>query len=347
MYQIENHYKEELKQSYTRITFIVIITLVLVYMNFHLEKELLVVNVTMGIITLLTLLHLLFLYKFPKKLLSQRKTFTIIMDIAATTVFVFYLDELGILFTPMYFWIILGNGVRFGMKYLLISIGTSLFCISMILLYSTYWQNNPLVLYALELAIIVVPLFVAKLLKRLIHQSEELHELLRLTEHQSKHDSLTDLPNRTYFDKLLQKYIEEETGFALYFIDLDGFKGINDNLGHSLGDAILKIVAKRLKETMPESSFVSRFGGDEFILIVKDDSIDHKALAQKIITELSVPYTIQSKNISLSASIGISYYPEDTHYKELIIQYADKAMYHVKSMSKNSFIEYSELNTQQ
>ena len=131
---------------------------------------------------------------------------------------------------------------------------------------------------------------------------------------------------------------------AVMFIDLDGFKSVNDSFGHSAGDELLTLVAKRLTETFRASDTVGRLGGDEFLICLPkvNEPSDAMKLAQKTIKALSTPFNIYDDEENLhsaqiSASIGIAYYPDDEGTSERLINTADKKMYQAKRLGKNRY----------
>lgn len=154
------------------------------------------------------------------------------------------------------------------------------------------------------------------------------------------YDYLTDLPNRKYtsqyFDYLVKKSPKENHKIFIIFIDLDGFKQVNDTLGHDAGDCLLKNVAERMTNLLRPADLLGRFGGDEFILLV--DGLEEETvtqLAQLLMDTASKPYTINDQEVAITLSIGISMYPDDgTTYEELIKK-ADVSMYNSKGLGKN------------
>ena len=157
------------------------------------------------------------------------------------------------------------------------------------------------------------------------------------------HDMLTGLPNRILMhDRLIQSIaLAKRSGkqFAVLFIDLDAFKHINDSLGHAVGDQLLQSVSKRLLNCVRQSDTISRHGGDEFVVLLID--IDHPedaALAvQKMLTSIALPHHIHPHDLHVSASIGISIYPDDGIDAETLIKHADAAMYHAKEEGRNTY----------
>ena len=159
------------------------------------------------------------------------------------------------------------------------------------------------------------------------------------------HDYLTALPNRTFILGELQRFLKEKRPFALLFLDLDRFKTINDTLGHSVGDELLKSFSQRLESLMEKGSLVARFGGDEFIIVYPEESQTRIAFfADKLIKELSGFYHVGDLDIYISPSLGVSRYPLDGKKVDDLITYADIAMYEAKEISQtlgqNTFYFY-------
>jgi diguanylate cyclase (GGDEF)-like protein/PAS domain S-box-containing protein len=163
----------------------------------------------------------------------------------------------------------------------------------------------------------------------------------------ANHDALTGLPNRKLFLECLQQAFEAATTanhphhqVALLFLDLDGFKAVNDTLGHSIGDLLLQAVAQRLQACLRAGSdTVARLGGDEFVVVLPNvpGPLIAKRVAQKILTTLAEEFTIASHPIHITSSIGISLYPQNAEKMDGLIQSADEAMYQSKHNGKNRF----------
>lgn len=169
-------------------------------------------------------------------------------------------------------------------------------------------------------------------------------------QHLAYHDSLTHLPNRRLFSDLLSLELaharREEGSLAVLFLDLDGFKSINDQLGHDAGDEVLQEVARRIQAVVRESDTVARMGGDEFMLLLpRLERKDAAAIAKKIIKSIALPVSIGAgdRSASVSASIGISLFPVDGDSGADLIVKADSAMYCGKKHGKNCYKFYSEL----
>lgn len=164
---------------------------------------------------------------------------------------------------------------------------------------------------------------------------------------QANYDPLTKLPNRRLFvDRLQQELLKAERdqqSMGLLFIDLDRFKEVNDGLGHSMGDELLIQVADRLSTCVRKSDTVARLGGDEFTVIVTDlkGNTDIDKIAQNILTALGQPFTLNTSQAYVTASIGIALSPADADDFENLIRYADQAMYAAKNKGRNAFCYFT------
>jgi len=166
-------------------------------------------------------------------------------------------------------------------------------------------------------------------------------------EHLAYHDALTGLPNRPLFiDRLIVALPQANRAkhkLAVLFLDLDRFKDINDSLGHSTGDSLLKAVAERIRHCVREGDTVARFGGDEFTLMVpRVDKIEDAAkIAQKVIETLKIPFIVGDRELYVSTSIGISIYPGDGDDPETLVRNADTAMYRAKDQGRDNYQLYA------
>ncbi|WP_243385924.1 EAL domain-containing protein [Bacillus kexueae] len=156
------------------------------------------------------------------------------------------------------------------------------------------------------------------------------------------YDVVTGLPNRhhliEHIQKVKEKVIQENKGFSVMLLDLDRFKIINDTLGHDVGDQLLKEVSNRLVTCLEEKTFISRFGGDEYVIVIEstDEDVVGK-VAKKIITELSIPFQLNQNEVYITPSVGISMFPVDGYEIDSLIKKADIAMYSVKQKGRNDF----------
>ncbi len=159
--------------------------------------------------------------------------------------------------------------------------------------------------------------------------------------HLATHDQLTNLPNRVLFYDRIQRAVSranrEHTHFGLLYLDLDGFKPINDMLGHNAGDVVLQETADRLSTCIRETDTVARVGGDEFAVILENlsDNTIANDIAQKIAFQIGKPIFLANHKTKVKASIGIAFYPVDGTTSDELIRCADVAMYHAKSNTEH------------
>jgi len=166
-------------------------------------------------------------------------------------------------------------------------------------------------------------------------------------EHLANFDRLTDLPNRTLFRDRLQQAIfrasRRQDSFVLLFMDLDGFKGVNDRFGHNSGDELLVTMGARLTNLIRQSDTVARLGGDEFTVLLGDiaDESNGLQVAEKIITVVNQPFVFKGKSVQVGASIGMAVFPEHGSDGETLLNAADQAMYAAKKAGKNRVVKAS------
>jgi len=164
--------------------------------------------------------------------------------------------------------------------------------------------------------------------------------------HIAHHDTLTGLPNRSLFlDRLAQSLARASrfrSNVGVRFLDLDGFKKVNDTHGHNVGDLLLQHVAKRLLQCVRKVDTVARFGGDEFLIILADIKTpeDGDLVAGRIVQDISKPYLIHGNDLHISTSVGVSLFPQHSRDEETLVKYADIAMYEAKQSGKNQFRVY-------
>ncbi|MDD2653361.1 MAG: EAL domain-containing protein [Sulfurimonas sp.] len=207
---------------------------------------------------------------------------------------------------------------------------------------------------------VIIELFVLGYIVRLqiehtinINESQNrVNELNRELAHLSMHDMLTDLPNRLNLNEKIQNILidaeKNAKKFAVIFLDLDHFKNINDTLGHDIGDALLKRVAALLKESVSKDTLIARIGGDEFIMVASDfnDQNELVPTINNLLNNFRKDLLIKGYLLRLSASIGISIYPDDAQNVKDLMKYADIAMYKAKGDGRDNFSFFSqELNT--
>lgn len=154
---------------------------------------------------------------------------------------------------------------------------------------------------------------------------------------QANEDALSGLPNRRAIYNTLQQLIDSNTPFSLLFIDLDGFKNVNDTLGHDYGDILLKQASDRIVGCVRKSDSVARLGGDEFTVILRDLTLPQRVdeITAVILKQLSDPFKIEGESVYISGSMGVTLYPDDGSTVDSLVKNADQAMYESKNQGKN------------
>jgi diguanylate cyclase (GGDEF)-like protein/PAS domain S-box-containing protein len=179
------------------------------------------------------------------------------------------------------------------------------------------------------------------------HDVTERKELEARLEHMAHFDMLTGVPNRQLFLERLEQSISlarrHQERLALLFIDLDGFKEINDNLGHEAGDAVLREIALRIHTEIRESDTVARVGGDEFVVLINTlhSSDDLEGIVRKLLDAITLPIVLNGVPHVIGASIGVSLFPEHGHDVASLLSNADSAMYLSKRAGKNRWTLYT------
>ena len=166
------------------------------------------------------------------------------------------------------------------------------------------------------------------------------------------HDVLTQLPNRSMLYESINHAVsvskKQDSYAAVFFIDIDGFKNVNDTYGHQTGDQLLQEISKRLKNNVREGDTIARISGDEFACVFENISNPEAAynIGEKLLEKIKNDYLINENLISISASVGISVSPDDGEKAEILLQRADQAMYEIKKRTKNGVILFSKINPQ-
>ena len=159
---------------------------------------------------------------------------------------------------------------------------------------------------------------------------------------EARYDLLTHLPNRAYLLETLEEAVQVGSPFAVLFLDLDGFKPINDTWGHGTGDALLKLAAARLRASVRQTDFVARLGGDEFVIVLKDIEAeqDITSVCRRLMKELEQPFWVEGHVLHVGVSIGIACYPRHASTAQPLLEYADQALYAAKRNGKGRWAWY-------
>jgi len=339
----KKYLENEKVQSYMRIVIIVLVIINLLYLHYFSEDPLLEERVQKilpypFIAFFIASSHLYFLYRYPQFYQKQRIILIGVFDVSATIFIMYLAGELSVYYSVLLLWVEIGYGMRYGVTIGYVVYASVLLAWSLLLYSSEFWHHNLDMGLGWLIAYAVIPLYFFKLVKALQQNIVALHKEVDSSNFKALHDPLTNLPNRIYLNETLEFYItEKEAKFALVFIDLDGFKEINDSLGHEIGDAVLIEVARRIATL---ESFSSRLGGDEFVSLVKfkkKDELEEKL--KKLMDSMNKECFITQT--SLSASVGVALYPEDAITAYDLKKRADLAMYKAKEEGKNRFVYFS------
>ena len=202
----------------------------------------------------------------------------------------------------------------------------------------------------LLILLIVSGLITSVIIRAALNTTQRLKEAYAEMAHLANHDVLTGLSNRRLFDELLEQTINsaerDNVSSAMLYLDLDGFKKVNDSFGHHEGDKLLVTVAERIKSSVRKADSIARIGGDEFAIILRNTSShsDIKTIAEKILASLEQPIQLSDNKTRISASIGITLIPQDGIDPDIIMANADLALYECKKLGRNIFRFYGPSN---
>lgn len=288
------------------------------------------------------------LFPRPNRL---RKAVAIASDAAIVSAGVHLGGAHGVVLYPVYFWIIAGNGLRFGTPYLRMAMVMSTLGLTAAVLSSSYWLVHVEVGIGLLVGLLAISALFYSMAHRLEETSRRLRERVHESERLATHDHLTGLPNRALFLARLEQELgalpRNRSTLAVLFIDLDGFKAINDDHGHASGDWLLTEVGERLRHAVRRSDTAARIGGDEFAILLTHlhGRGEARAVAEALLQALACEYRLGGRGtvLSVTPSIGLAVAPDDGEDAESLFHFADMAMYAVKRSSKCAVGDYGEI----
>jgi len=332
--------EEEISQAKARVAIGIVVLFAIVGI-FYFQKINAITVLFVLICFVFTALWLLFVRRYPGDYLWRRRVMSL-FDIGTVSVALYLSGEWGAIFYFLYLWIIVGNGMRFGSRTLMEVMVLGVIGYSFVLMNSEYWLDNMPTGGGLLLGLIILPSFYMVLIKRLHALNDKLNLELEKTTYAATHDGMTNLLNREYFFQRVTERVYEAKRygehFAIVFIDLDGFKEINDTYGHHYGDELLKTTAARIQQTVRKCDLVARLGGDEFAVIlqeINDDQIN--IFAKRLLDQIEKDILIENCDARITASVGISLFPEHGELADALVKAADTAMYQSKNSGKNRF----------
>ncbi|UCE88673.1 MAG: EAL domain-containing protein [Pseudomonadota bacterium] len=247
----------------------------------------------------------------------------------------------GALFYPLYLWITIANGLRYGNHFLRFATTVALAGFLAATLSSESWMATPALIVGLAIGLLALPLGFVGVLQQLSKAKSELEQKIKEAEHMATHDALTDLPNRALMEDRLNYAIANIERFgpeiAVFLIDVDSFKTINDTHGHLFGDRLLTQIASRLNDCLRSFDTLARLGGDEFVVILEGNHLaTHAAtVADRMGEYVAGHYHHDGHDVFVTISIGIALFPNDGESVETLIKNADTAMNHAKSDGGN------------
>jgi diguanylate cyclase (GGDEF)-like protein len=259
---------------------------------------------------------------------------------------VYRLGFSGLAFYPLFLWIIIGAGLRFGPHFLRVVSVTGPMAFLAGALAAGLGNSYPMVLVGMVLGLILMPKFFLLILQRLASMNQALREQRNQAQLLATHDVLTGLPNRAFLNERLVQVVARAKrsggNGAVILLDLDDFKSVNDNFGHDHGDMLLQDVAQSLRSTVRASDSVIRFGGDEFIILIEDSKhvSDIVATAEQLVNSLRRNFQIGEFQAYVTCSCGIAIFPHDGEDALTLIKHADTAMYRAKNAGRNTFCIY-------
>lgn len=326
----------------TRGLFLLILCAFILWLNTESETDILLYTLSASIVYTVAAYASVLVFGRPSHF---RKALGVLTDTAALSSAIYVLGLQGAAVYPIFLWSIVGHGLRYGQRYLVFSAASSIIGFTAAAIFSTEWLRTSTTAASFVMGMVVLPLFYASLVRQLHEARSKLEEQVKEVSKAAYYDRLTGLPNRHLLESQLEKEIarakRHSTLFSLMFLDLDGFKAINDTHGHAAGDIVLCEIAARLTGAIRETDTASRLGGDEFIILLTDirDAETVRTIAEKLMKVVAEPIQVQGIPVSLqvTASIGVASYPEHGTEAGVLLRQADHAMYKVKRRGRNGF----------
>lgn len=346
-FQASQQVSHETSQAIARIAIVGLVTLLVLFnaiLNQFAFNTILNLAIGFGYLAY-GLVHFWWTRRYRQRF-AWRRYIAIFGDLSCTSYVTYSFGLAGLGFYPLFLWIIIGNGLRFGPRYLRIatSVGVGGFLAANLL--NGALLEQPGVVAGLIIGLLLMPKFFLVMIRRLADANQVLHEQKEEAEYLARHDRLTGLPNRVLLEDRLTHALgnaaRNGSRPAIIFLDLDGFKSINDNFGHDYGDILLKEIASCLRATVRRSDTVARLGGDEFIILIEaaNGPAEVAAVVDQIFTCAGRYYQMGEYRAYVTWSCGVAIYPNDGRDSQTLIKNADIAMYRAKAAGSNQFRLY-------
>jgi diguanylate cyclase (GGDEF)-like protein len=275
-----------------------------------------------------------------------RRYLVILLDLGVATYLTAYFTAAGVAFYPLFLWVMIGNGIRYGERCMQFATLFGLLGFSGAMATNGYLWNAPGTYIGLMVGLVLMPKFFLVMIDRLAEANIELKAKKEQAEFMATHDVLTGLPNRAYLYTRMEQTLAQarRTGrqVAVAFIDLDSFKSINDSFGHEYGDYLLCQVADAMRGVLRASDTVARLGGDEFVVVIEESDGEGRVgrVIQRLFSCVGRYYTIGEYETYVTWSCGVVVYPRDGDDVHSLLKHADTAMYAAKSQGPNHFAFY-------
>ena len=296
--------------------------------------------------------YLSFVSRNKNRYLWRRYT-AIIIDLGLTTYITAYFGQAGVAFYPLYLWVMIGNGLRYGQHHMQVATLLGLLGFSGAMATSGYLWDQPGTYLGLMFGLVLMPRFFVVLIDRLTVANTQLQAQRDEAEFMATHDVLTGLPNRAYLHTRLYQSLSRAkragAEVTIAFIDLDDFKEINDSFGHEYGDFLLAQLAVAMKSVVRDSDTVARLGGDEFVVVIEDsdEGLPADTLIERLFSCVGRYYTIGDYETYVTWSCGVVVYPRDGGDVHTLLKHADTAMYAAKAQGHNRYAFYDPSMSQQ
>lgn len=275
-----------------------------------------------------------------------RRYLLIILDLSVATYLTAFFTSAGIAFYPLYLWVMIGNGLRYGQQHMQVAMLIGLLGFTGAMASSGFLWEQPGTYIGLMFGLVLMPRFFMVMIARLAAANVELKQQKEQAEFMATHDVLTGLPNRAYLQTRLQQSLARAqrrgSQVAVAFIDLDSFKSINDSFGHEYGDFLLAQLADAMRSVLRSSDTVSRLGGDEFIVVIEEDQDPSRIerVIERLFECVGRYYTIGEYETYVTWSCGVVMFPHDGKDIHTLLKHADTAMYAAKAKGPNNFTFY-------
>jgi len=275
-----------------------------------------------------------------------RRYVVILLDLGVATFLTAHFASAGVAFYPLFLWVMIGNGVRYGQHYMQFATLCGLLGFSGAMASSGFLWDRPGTYIGLMFGLVLMPKFFLVMIDRLAAANIELKARKEHAEFMANHDTLTGLPNRAYLntrmDQILARARRRHSQVAVLFIDIDSFKSINDSYGHEYGDDLLCQLAEAMRGVLRGDDTVCRLGGDEFVVLIEDPGNGARIgrTIERLFSCVGRYYTIGEYQTFVTWSCGVVVYPRDGADMPSLLKYADTAMYAAKGQGPNRYEFY-------